>query len=1044
MIKFGVCPHDVESGRSKWEDLARRLSRVLGEQVVLRIFGDMREEEDLLERENFDIYYASPSVALRLRGRGYVPAARYRLERDTLHVVKRRETTLSGKPVVGVIPSPFSLLPLIKLFGNVSGFTIRLFYDYGSLMDALKKGKVQLAVVYGEFLKEYGLDEGIEVVSEGDVPTRHVFMVKEHLLEDFLKAVDSIPELVRVTEEEEEFMEETYLLASLFLDYVEKLEVIGALEEVPHIGFVVYVGDRIVYADSSAASFVGEDADSLVGRSILEFIHADEDTKRSIERMLSLRAKGEGENAEYELKIRRRDGSLKYVLAYSRTVFYRGAYAGVSFLVDITKRKRLEDMYELVKEVNHLTISSLFEEEFFEKLCSAISRRLNLKSVWIGVPGDRRAETFHVCGGDCDLSGDFLPPLNSPEGESYTSRDVVVIEDVASSHIPEERKEELLRGGVRSIAVIPLLKFGEPVGVLSLYSEESRFFTEDVVDALNELRGDVSFSLEKMEETRKAMLISKALDSSKEWVLITDEEGRILYVNEGVMKLSGYEREELIGRKPSIFKSGYQTREFYEKLWNTILSGETFESTFVNRKKNGELFYLDMSIIPLELPGRVRRFLAIGKDITREVSLSEEIERLKFRDVITGLYNFDGLSFKAEEYLTQESGGIFSLIILDIYNFTYVNSTFGIGVGDKLLTKVAELLKGRFREDDVIAKVGGDEFGVFLRLNKKEDALLIRKDLELLFEEPLQVGSYRIKVGINAGIALYPDDAKNFLNLYECASLALSEAKKEGADTIKFYDPTMEGKAKDYVRKESLIDRAIREGLFTFYYQPYFYTDSLRVAGLEALVRIRDRDGNVYGPQHFIDILERSPLLRDFENWALEEVINDINRWDMPVSLNISANSFKHEEFIKRLINVAKVWSAFLTVEITERILVEDREETKRILEELKFYGGALRVAVDDFGTGFSSLTYLSELPVDIIKIDMSFTRRVAEDERIRGLVEGVVHIARSLGMKTVAEGVEDEEQLEVLKDIGCDMVQGYYLARPMPREDIDLFLAKV
>ncbi len=324
-----------------------------------------------------------------------------------------------------------------------------------------------------------------------------------------------------------------------------------------------------------------------------------------------------------------------------------------------------------------------------------------------------------------------------------------------------------------------------------------------------------------------------------------------------------------------------------------------------------------------------------------------------------------------------------------------------------------------------------------------------------IFKKPIKAGekNIQIQVGINAGITLFPDDGDDFGTLYERASAALSNAKKEGKGDIEFFNPVMEEKAVSFVRTENLVDSAIKDNLFIFYYQPYFNTGDLSAAGFEALVRLKDKEGKIYSPAAFIDYLENSVYLKPFEEFALETVLKSIEKWHVNISLNISAKSFKRHDFMQKILNACYSVGSRLTIEITERALVEDIGKTRSLLSGLKFckirHGeegiceNPLKIAMDDFGTGYSSLFCLKDLPINILKIDISFIRDIAKGHKELALVKAIVELARELGLKTVAEGVETEEQLGLLKKLNCDFVQGFLLARPMPEEEVSKFLGK-
>ena len=539
------------------------------------------------------------------------------------------------------------------------------------------------------------------------------------------------------------------------------------------------------------------------------------------------------------------------------------------------------------------------------------------------------------------------------------------------------------------------------------------------------------------------MLLKNAVEKSDEWLLITDKNGNIEYVNEYVSKLTGYSKEELIGGNPRIFKSGYQPEKFYEKLWKTILSDKEFEAVFINRKKNGELFYIDEKIIPVKLPDGELKFVSIGRDITKERQLLEENEKLRFYDILTETYNFNGFSIQVDDYLIKNPGNISALIIIDVANFSYINKTYSVEVGDKLLKEIAKTLKRYLKGYDIVGRIGGDEFGIFVKnLKNKEDLFVIVERLKKILDKGtiFKVDDISINVQFHGGIAVYPDDGQDFKQLFQNASISLKDAKEEGINQIKLFNKNIEKKIKLKILIEDLIHKATEENLFVFHYQPYFDSITKEIKGFEALVRIKDHDGKIHYPNEFIDLLEKSIYLDDFRNWALKEVSEKIKEWKKPISINISARTFKNTDFPLEVIKYAKELPASLILEITERIYMDEPEKSEKIIRDLKKCKN-IKIAIDDFGTGYSSLSYLKDISADILKIDISFVRAMIKDKKAKAVVEAIITLAKALGMKTLAEGVETEVQYNILKKMGVDYIQGFYFAKPLPEEEIEKLL---
>ncbi len=443
----------------------------------------------------------------------------------------------------------------------------------------------------------------------------------------------------------------------------------------------------------------------------------------------------------------------------------------------------------------------------------------------------------------------------------------------------------------------------------------------------------------------------------------------------------------------------------------------------------------------------------MAKDITQEIELEKKLERFSFIDSFTGLLNINGFSKAINdrlEYIKNQSKKG-ALILLDIYGFSILNQIYGFNKADDIIRKVANMLKELLEPEDVIiAKIGPDEFGIFKDIEKEEDLFAVVDKINDIFARGIEIeldNSRKLdKLYINMGISLYDEDGDSFEKLYEKASLALQEAKKDGAGRYKFFSKEIDVVVKRYVEAQELVERALDKGLFRFFYQPYFDIRTKDFVGFEALIRIIDEDGSVISPYRFIDFLESSSLLNKFQDVFLELIKKDVKFLiseskgePFTTAFNISANSFKDDIFISRLMDLCQRFGANLVIEITERTVLQDFQRAKEILSSIRSFG--TKIALDDFGTYYSSLSYIKNIELDIIKIDISFIKDIVFDRRSYAVVKAIINLAKELNAKTIAEGVEKEEQYELLKEANCNIAQGYLFAKPMPIEEAAKYL---
>ncbi len=1050
-LKLGVCPHDTETeeGKKRWRRIAQELSQRLGVPVLFEPFKDFDEEKDKLQKETFHIYYANLFVAEELHQKGYKVVGIYTKEKDRGVLIKRKGEELKEPITVATVRVPIVVFPIINAGLDPERIDLLLCKSFTDALLALKEGKANLSLIHDETYKNLPKEDWFEEYAVSDIPQVHFFMVHPELESEAVEALLSLPYVRNVGQYEFEYALNFNRLARAFIDTMHANYVQKVLENSPHIGVLIY-REKILHANEYAQKLLGYSLEELKNMSTADLMW-DESIKPTIRAYVERRLKGERFVFFHpSLRMRKKDGASLWVIAYADTIVYEGDYAGLALFIDITKEKRWERLKNLLHKVNQSAFGVSTEEELFQKVCKVLVDEVGLRMVWVGMPDE--SGWFKVLSSYGHVEGYLdniriyhspeLPEGRGPVGMAYHTGEVQIIDDTRTNPRFIPWRERALPRGYLSVAGVPLKKEGKGYAVLALYADEPYYFDEETREVLEQLSKDLSLVLDFLEETRKSVLISTALDGSDAWVLITDEEGNILYVNEGLCRISGYTREELIGKNPRIFKSGYQSPDFYKRLWETIKAGKEFHSTFINRKKSGETFYLDQRIIPVELPGGVKRFVSVGKDITREHSMSEEIERLRLYDPLTSLYNYNGFFGEVSRQLERFPMGV--LVLIDIHGTSYINSLYGLETGDRILRYVGNSLREVFGESAVVGRLGGDEFGMFIGVEEEEPykyVAIVDSMLQNTFATPYPIDDKNsLSVKYNAGVAIYPDDGETFYSLYSACSFALREAKSFGINTTAVYNKDKLEKAQRFFHAERLVREAFEENLFVFHYQPYYDLRSMEIKGLEALVRIRTQEGKIVPPSEFIDFLEGGPYeyLRRFEEWALKHLSEKAQEWGVCIGVNISAKTFVKGDALRALEKVAESMKrGKLVVEITERTAVENMEIFTKHAKRIRSIDSKFSIAIDDFGTGYSSLSYLVDLPINIVKLDMSFVQVIDIDPKMERLVRHIISMLKSLGYITLAEGVETSTQLELLKDMGCDYAQGYYLCKPLPEEEI-------
>jgi diguanylate cyclase (GGDEF)-like protein len=527
--------------------------------------------------------------------------------------------------------------------------------------------------------------------------------------------------------------------------------------------------------------------------------------------------------------------------------------------------------------------------------------------------------------------------------------------------------------------------------------------------------------------------ILESLSRSNHIVILFDNELQVLYFNEGAkvfFESYSFGEKSLFDLFPHLDEPTvkyYLTNDLiYQNIYEVKLSFQ--EDHFFLRRNR----YLLFELIPIQT-GERKLVPLFAYEITPYVEIIESLEQSSKFDKLTGLFNFSSFLEATQKPLLakpQYAG----LLVLDLYNFSAINNFYGLKSGDEVLKEIAVRLKKAFEASVILGRTGADEFAIFIpSLEHRNDILQYFNYINLIFEIPFTQRGESFILNYDLGVALYPFDGTSSEILYRHAQAACALAKKKGPNKVQFFDPQISNYFQNELSAERLIREALNSNWFTFFIQPYFYANTFNLASGEALVRIIKPNGEIVPPGAFIQTLERSIYLENFERWAFKTVVHLINTFKIPLGLNLHPATFYNINFFMEREEALQSLSAPLVLEITERTTIDDPQKAKEVFEFLKKFS-MVRIALDDFGTGYSNLSYLKDLPLDVIKIDISFVRTLKYDQlKSKKLVKTIIDLAHSLGAKALAEGVETAEQVEILTQLGCDYLQGFYFKKPLP-----------
>ena len=606
--------------------------------------------------------------------------------------------------------------------------------------------------------------------------------------------------------------------------------------------------------------------------------------------------------------------------------------------------------------------------------------------------------------------------------------------------------------------VAEVLKSGKLVE-LQFHRKDGKYFTMRLapyVDSNRKSYGGVVMTIlditEKMEAETKLRLSASVFEHASEATLISDADTRILSVNPAFTRITGYTAEEIIGQTPKILNSGNHPKEFYKHLWDTLLNTGSWQGEIQNRRKNGEIYTEWLSINVLKGDDEaVIRHIAVFSDITDAKKAQETIERQASFDALTGLPNRNLTMDRLCQMLhrCRRNNQLFAVMFLDLDHFKSVNDALGHPAGDELLVKTAMRIKAVLRDSDSVGRMGGDEFVVLLGdLASTEDVVPIANKILLEVRQPLLIAGHTLQTATSIGITVYPMDGDSPETLLKNADSALYEAKRNGRNTFCFFTHHMQDQANIRHWIDSELSTAVTQKRLHLYYQPIMALDTMTLVGAEALLRWQHPLKDFIPPDTFIPIAEQNGMIGQLSQWVFETGLADWERWNqgasmqLSLSFNLSAAQFVDRDHIKRMLKLLKdsglASQHGVIIEITESLKLSDNEEYIEILQQFRQYG--CRIAIDDFGTGYSSLSYLKRMPVDIIKIDKSFVRDIISDPTDAAMVRAILQMANAFGMKTVAEGVETSEQLEFLREHGCNFAQGFLFSKPVPFEGFSTF----
>jgi diguanylate cyclase (GGDEF)-like protein/PAS domain S-box-containing protein len=546
---------------------------------------------------------------------------------------------------------------------------------------------------------------------------------------------------------------------------------------------------------------------------------------------------------------------------------------------------------------------------------------------------------------------------------------------------------------------------------------------------------------------------AKLLDAVGQSVIATDLEGKVLYWNRGAQELYGWSPGEALERNLRVLTVPEELLDQAEAIRSELWAGRTWSGEMLLRRKDGS----HVSVLGTATPffddrGNLAGMIGVSTDISERKALEAELERRASHDPLTGLPNRHTLVDRLGQALLRtkrgKEGRKVGVLFMDLDGFKTINDSLGHEAGDRLLVTVAERLRKRLRPEDVLARFGGDEFAVLLEdVADASETIRVAQRIAESLREPFTVNDHQVNLSTSVGIALgsahTKDDPEGMLRN---ADAAMYKAKEQGLGCYAVFDPAMQTRAQERLELEAELRRALEQGEFVLYYQPEVSLYNGSMVGLEALLRWQHPERGLLKPSAFVPLAEETDVIAPIGRWVLEEACRQAKRWEeehplaspMTMEVNLSSKQLRRRELartVEEALTRAGVEAHTLALDITETVLIGASEHNAQALEALKKMG--IRLSLDDFGTGYSSLSYLKRLPVDRVKVDRSFVKGLGGNATDTAVVRMIIELCHTLGVEVLAEGVETSEQAALLKDMGCDVGQGYYFARPLRSEEL-------
>lgn len=757
------------------------------------------------------------------------------------------------------------------------------------------------------------------------------------------------------------------------------------------------------------------------------------------------------------------DNEERWIKSSGKIIYNKAGNAEkvTGFIRDITDKKRVD----LQKNINHTVLQLLVNKAslpvILNTIIELIEKSSNLKVCSILLLDELGEHLSCIAAPSLPrlyneaINGVKIGASVGSSGTAAFTHKRVIIEDIQSHPYSAQYKELAAKAKIASCWSQPITGANKVLfGTFAVYHHSPRTPTTNDIQLIEFAAQIASIAIERSRSAEKLKLSSKVFTHTQEGISITDANNIIIDVNPAYCEITGYSREEVIGKNPSILNSGRQSAEFYSKMWQQLSEHGYWKGEMWNRKKNGELFAEQLSISSLHDENeQTTNYVGVFSDITQSKSHQDELNHMAHYDQLTELPNRALFADRFQQAIAHSKryNKQLSVCFIDLDNFKPINDNFGHGTGDQLLIEVAKRITTCIREEDTVSRQGGDEFTLLINnIDTPEESTKTLERIHQALAKPYIIDDQIHQITASSGVTLYPQDNADIDTLLRHADQAMYQAKLLGKNRSHRFNPSEDQETIYKHHRISEIEQALKNEEFRLYYQPKVNMLTGEAFGAEALIRWYHPKKGIIPPLDFLPLIDGTELNIKLGNWVIAEALSQMNTWKkagiiLEVSVNISSHHLQSKNFFKQLADALQVDHStdphYLQLEILESSALSDLNAISNTIKTCQDHLG-IKFALDDFGTGYSSLTHIKNLPVSTIKIDQTFVRNILSDPDDYSIIDGTIGLADAFNRTVIAEGVETTETGLMLQIMGCEQAQGYAIAKPLPANELTQWLA--